>query len=303
MKVLITGGTGLLGKSLIEEAPQGASLVATALNDPTAIIPASCAGAPLDVRAAAAVRTLVRTVNPDVIIHTASIGSVDYAQRHPEEARAVNVEGTRHVLEAAGAVGAHVLFISSNAVFDGTRAPYREEDPVCPVNTYGHLKVEAERLVTACTRLPTTIVRPILMYGWNHPAERVNPVTWILRELERGATVPVVTDTYTNPLWALSCAQAIWRIVTLRATGTFHVAGRDRVNRFEFAVETARAFGLDAGRLQPVTSDYFPEIAPRAPDTSYDASKMTRVLGLRPVGLREGLGAMRRTRLAPVPSP
>ncbi len=296
MRILITGGTGLLGKSLLEEAPGTAGLTATGLSDPTPLLPARYRGFPLDVRDAAAVQWLVRHVEPTVVIHTASIGSVDYVQRHPDEARAVNVTGTAHIAAAAAAVGAYLVFISSNAVFDGTRAPYREEDPVCPVNIYGRLKVEAEQLVAACTTIPTAIVRPILMYGWNHPTERVNPVTWVLRELPRGVTLPVVTDTYTNPLWAPSCAQVIWRIVERQATGVFHVAGRDRVNRYEFAVETAKVFGLDPRQLKPVTSAFFPEIAPRAPDTSYDTSKMTRVLGLQPVSLQEGLEAMRRTR-------
>jgi len=295
MKVLITGGTGLLGKSLLEEAPAGVQPAATAVTDPRGLIPASCDGAPLDLRDRSRVLAYVARVRPQAIIHTASIGSVDYAERHPEETWAVNVEGTRHVLDAAMAVGAHLIFVSSNAVFDGTRAPYREEDPVCPVNTYGRFKVEAEQLVAGQSAIPVTIVRPILMYGWHHPTERVNPVTWILRELSQGKTVPVVTDVYTNPLWAPSGARAIWRMVAQRVTGIFHLAGRDRVDRYTFAQETARVFGCDASHLKPVTSDYFPDIAPRAPDTSYDTTKMARVLGVEPMGLREGLEAMRRT--------
>lgn len=296
MKVLITGGTGLLGKSLIETAPPGTGVTATAVTDPRGVVPESCRGVQLDVRDAAAVRKVVTEMHPQVIIHTASIGSVDYAQQHPEETRAVNVQGTAHLVAAAETVGAHLIYISSNAVFDGTRAPYREEDPVSPVNIYGELKVTAEGLVTACPTIPTAIVRPILMYGWNHPTERINPVTWVLRELAKGVTLPVVTDTYTNPLWAPSCAQAIWRVVALKARGVFHVAGRDRVNRYEFAVETAKIFGLNPQQLKPVTSEFFPEIAPRAPDTSYDTSKMAQVLGVPPVGLREGLEEMKRVR-------
>ncbi len=297
MKVLITGGTGLLGKSLIETAPPSTEMTATAVTDPKNVVPASCHGVRLDVRDAAAVQKVVTEMQPQVIIHTASIGSVDYAQQHPEETRAVNVAGTAHIVAAAAAVKAHLIYISSNAVFNGTRAPYREEDPVSPVNIYGELKVKAERLVTACHTIPTTIVRPILMYGWNHPTERINPVTWVLRELAKGVTLPVVTDTYTNPLWAPNCAEAIWRIVALKTPGVFHLAGRDRVNRYEFAVETAQVFGLNPAQLKPVTSEFFPEIAPRAPDTSYDTSKMARLLGVPPVGLREGLETMKRARL------
>lgn len=295
MKVLITGGTGLLGKSLIEKAPAGVLLTATAVTDPAGLLPGSCEGVTLDVRNRDAVWKLVAEMPPQVIIHTASIGSVDYAQQYPDQTQAVNVAGTEHVLDAAKRVKAHLVYISSNAVFDGTRAPYREEDPVCPVNVYGELKVKAEGLVRECGEtIPWTIVRPILMYGWNHDRERINPVTWVLRELRKGVTLPVVTDTYTNPLWAPNCAEAIWRIVERQITGVFHVAGTDRVNRYEFAVETAKVFGLNPDQLTPVTSDFFPEIAPRAPDTSYDTSKMVEKLGVRPVGLREGLEKMRK---------
>src|SRR2546422_1018982 len=95
-----------------------------------------------------------------------------------------NVIGTFNVLAACRRAGCRLVYVSTNAVFDGAAAPYREDDSVAPINKYGHLKVECERLVRE-TLGDAVIVRPILMYGWNHPTGRSNPATWLIDRLGR----------------------------------------------------------------------------------------------------------------------
>lgn len=294
-RILITGGTGLLGQALLKTAPEGIDLFGTYLPNRPSPIPMPCAFFPLDVQDKTQVAQVFEEIKPDLVIHTASIGSVDYAEHHREESWAVNVGGTLNIRQMCLRHNAKLIFISSNAVFDGKYPLYSEDAPVNPINYYGELKVEGERWIQS-GGLEYAIVRPILMYGWHLPTERGNWVTSWIRALSQGEHVKVVDDVRSKPLFAPNSAEAIWAIITQNRTGVYHVAGADYITLHEFAINTAEVFGLDASLIDPVPSSYFPEIAPRPRDTSFNTTKMERELGVRPTGVREGLTCMKRTR-------
>jgi dTDP-4-dehydrorhamnose reductase len=140
------------------------------------------------------------------------------------------------------------------------------------------------------------------MYGWHLPQGRANPVTWLIGRLKRGEPTNLVTDVHENPLWSHHCAEAIWRAIRLEKTGTFHVAGKDIVNRYEFAKLVAAVFELDASLLHPVDSSFFPTIAPRPKNTSFLTERMQCELGMEPLALREGLERMRSLSTLAIPS-
>lgn len=295
LRVLITGGTGLLGKTLVETAPEDCEVLATYYQNRP---PAEWQDRfyPIDVRDESAVAHLWNISKPQVVIHTAGIGSVDEAERNPDVVHHVNVEGTKNVGRACDRLGALFVFISSNAVFDGLHPPYRETSPLRAITRYGALKIEAEMWVRE-RRSPHLIIRPILMYGWPLPGGRDNAVTRWLAQLEKGCAVEVAEDIYSTPLWAPNCAEAIWVAVKRHRTGTYHVAGADRVSLVTFAKRTACAFGCDDRLVTPVPSRWFTSLAPRPRDTSFVTTKMEQELGVRPLGLTEGLARMHRTRL------
>ena len=228
----------------------------------------------------------------DAVVHAAGIASVDYVETHYAESLESNIVGTLNVTSACRRADAHLIYVSTNAVFDGKKPPYRETDPVNPVNKYGRLKVDCERLVQE-TLKHLTIVRPILMYGWKHAVTRPNPATWIYEKLMRGEAVSMVTDVHENPLYNISCGHALWATIAKRPAGIFHLAGRDSVDRYQFALAVASAFGLDQSLVKPVTSKAFPGIAARPKNTTFVTTRMARELGVKPMGLREGLAAMK----------
>ena len=293
-RILITGGTGLLGQALLGSVPPGSELFGTYLPGKPPSTKMPCPFFPLDVREPDQVAQLFDRVQPNIVIHTASIGSVDYSESHREESWAVNVGGTHNIGRACARHNARLIFISSNAVFDGEHPFYAEDAPVQPINYYGQLKVEGEQWVTA-SGLDYAIVRPILMYGWHLSIERGNWVTSWIRSLGQGQRVKVVDDVGTKPLYALNCAEAIWAVIAQQKTGVYHVAGRDHITLYQFAQATAEVFGLDTALIDPVPSSYFPEIAPRPKDTSFDTTKMERELGVRAWSVRDGLLHMQRT--------
>jgi dTDP-4-dehydrorhamnose reductase len=233
---------------------------------------------------------------PDVVIHTAAIGSVDFAERNREETRKVNVGGTAVVAELCQIFKSRLIYISSNAVFDGRTPFYCETAPVNPINCYGQLKVEAENVVRE-SGIPWAIVRPILMYGWPYQGERDNPVVWWVRSLEKGKPIKVVDNVFSKPLSAWSCAEVVWEVIRQHRTGICHAAGRDHLSLYQFALQVAEVFELDARLITPVPDSYFPEIAPRPRDTSFDTSIMDNELGVKPVGVKDGLLRMKSERI------
>lgn len=288
--VLITGGTGLLGEGLREQTPQGWSIVSLHRRPYPADSP-GVVDATLDVRSRPAVERLFAAHRFDAVVHAAGIASVDYSERHYEESLESNLGGTRNIAELCAASGTRLVYISTNAVFDGSNAPYGESDRVNPVNAYGRIKLACERLVESTLDRPV-IVRPILMYGWPHPMGRPNPVTWVIDALERGETIRVVDDVFENPLHNVRAAVAIWAILQRDIGGVVHLAGRDVVSRYELAKTAARVFGLDEARIRPVSSDAFPDIAPRPRNTSFVTTRMEVELGVPPSTLEAGLQLM-----------
>jgi dTDP-4-dehydrorhamnose reductase len=289
--VLVTGGTGLLGKGLEETMAPGWRIVSLHQRD-YKVENSKSRHIVLDIRDKRAVDKLFEKNKFDAVVHAAGIASVDYVEQHYAESLESNIVGTLNVTSACRRAGTHLTYVSTNAVFDGKKAPYREEDPVHPVNKYGGLKVECERLVRE-TLEHWTIVRPILMYGWNHVVTRPNPATWIYEKLLRGEAVSMVNDVWENPLYNISCGHALWAVISKRPKGIFHLAGKDSVNRYQFAKEVARTFGLDDALVKAVTSTAFPGIAARPRNTTFVTTRMEKELGAKPMALREGLTAMK----------
>jgi dTDP-4-dehydrorhamnose reductase len=291
--VLITGGTGLLGLGLCATVPAGWSIVIMHLRPYRAEIP-GVEELAVDVRSRSALARVFAERQFDAVVHTAGIASVDYSQRHAAESVESNVGGTRNIAELCAAAGTRLVYISTNAVFDGQHAPYRESDPINPINEYGRIKAECEALV-ARTVARHVIARPILMYGVPHPKGRPNPVTWVIEAVERAETIQVVDDVFENPIYNMDAARAIWAMLEREIGGVFHLAGRDVVSRYELARRVARIFELDDTCIRPVSSDFFPDIAPRPHNTSFVTKRMESELGLAPSALDDGLRAMAAT--------
>ena len=182
-RVLITGGTGLLGVALQRHAPQDIQGLAIYFPERSLPLPLPFSVLAVDVSDGAKMESIFEWAKPDVVIHAAAIGSVDFAENNREETKKINVGGTEVVARLCEIFQSRLIYISSNAVFDGRTPLYSETAPVGPINYYGQLKVEAETLVRKSS-VPWAIVRPILMYGWPYPGERDNPVVWWVRSLE-----------------------------------------------------------------------------------------------------------------------
>lgn len=296
-RVLVTGGTGLLGVAIQQSAPKDIQGFSIYFPERSLPVPLPFPILAADVSDRMEMQSVFEWAKPDVVIHTGAIGSVDFAEINREQTRIINVGGTEVVAELCQIYESRLIYISSNAVFDGRTPLYSETAPVNPINYYGQLKVDAENVVREST-IHWTILRPILMYGWPYQGERDNPVVWWVRSLENNKPIKVVDNVFNKPLPAWSCAEVIWAIIQQNRTGIYHAAGRDHISLYQFALLTAAVFGLNASLITPVPDSYFPEIAPRPKDTSFDTTKMETELGVKTVGVRDGLFKMKAERTA-----
>lgn len=293
MKILITGANGLLGQKLVYALiDQGKhTLVATARGANRALRREGYTYVTLDLADAAAIADVIKSYRPEVLIHTAAMTNVDACELDPEACRIHNVEATRHLLEACKPIGTHFIFVSTDFVFNGKEGPYREEDTVDPLSVYARSKAEAEILVQQ-SGLPWSILRTMIIYGVVDDAQRSNVVLWTKSSLEEGKDIHVISDQYRGPTLAEDLAQACISCAEKKATGLYHVSGREVMSILDIAREVADFFHLDKRHLKPITTAALKQPALRPLRTGFIIDKAERELDFRPHSLKEGLGVV-----------
>jgi dTDP-4-dehydrorhamnose reductase len=310
-KLLVVGGTGLVGSKLLALAGRHGFEGYSTHNARQVIVGSASR---LDVTDRSATFGLVERVWPDVVVDTHALHNVDYCETHREEAARVNVEGTRNLVDAASKTGARFVYVSTDYVFDGKKGQYREDDHPNPLHYYAQNKVEAERLVAD---LPSYVIsRPSVIYGWNllersgvpsSSGKTVNFAMFILDKFRKGETVKAVSDQYSSPTLADNMAEALLRLAKMDVNGVYHTAGRSCVSRYEFASKAAQIFGYPASLVQPVSSADFKQVAERPRNSCLSVEKAEKTLGIHFLTVEEGLREMKSQEVAglassPVPT-
>lgn len=284
-KVMVVGGTGLVGNALLRAwKAQGCEVAAATYH-----CHATGGFLQLDMQDPARVRALLEQYRPAWVAVPAANPFVDYCELHPEQTRRVNVEGTLNVARACRDLGARMVFYSSDYVFDGVKGVYTEEDAVCPINEYGRQKAETEAGVLA--EDPRNLVlRTSGAYGWQW--EPKNLVLQIRKNLSEGRSMRVARDIRYNPTYVENLAAITVALVEKGARGVFHAVGAEEISRHEFAVRAARAFGLDERLLTPVPAASLGSPTPRPRESSLRTEKVRAAVCVQPIGVDEGLRRM-----------
>jgi dTDP-4-dehydrorhamnose reductase len=190
---------------------------------------------------------------PDAVVHAAALTAVDYCTEHPRDAVRINGVGTYNVAAAAEAVGALLVAISTNEVFDGlAQAPYQEYDPRHPVNAYGYSKFVAEQVAE---KLASRCM--IVRTAWLYALGGTNFIHKMLARSKAGQTSKVVTDEVSSPTYAADLADGLRKLIEIGGRGIFHLVNEGACSRFEFAQEAVRRAGLDESLIEPTTlADY-----------------------------------------------
>ncbi len=290
MKVLITGGSSLLGKYLVKTKSAIAHCMTTWYSN---YVNDNVTSFHLDIMDRTQVHNMFNRLKPDVVIHCAAIGDVEQAETSYQAVHRTNVFGTENVIRAAMRFNTKVVHISSNAVFSGNEPPYSESSPSTPVNNYGKIKRKAERLLIDWPDLNWLIIRPFMLYGWPYTGGRGNWGATIINKLKSGENVKLVNDTIWQPTYAEDCAKAIWQLIEMGGNREiYHVASPERSTLYTFGMKIATIYGYDLALIEGVPSSHFPTIAKRPKESVYNLDKITE-LGIELEGIEDGIRRMK----------
>lgn len=210
-------------------------------------------------------RAIVTDFKSTHIIHTAAMTSAADCFRDPDSANRTNTESTACLAEAAAATNARFVFISTDMVFAGDRAPYRESDPPAPLSHYGRTKVAAEQRIAGIPN--TTIIRLPLMYGF--PAvPRTTTFQNQIAALKSSKPLRLFHDEYRTPIWLRDTAAAVMAVARSEFSGTIHIAGPERLSRLEMVQRFAACLGIENPKLESVSRLTAADPEPRPADLS-----------------------------------
>lgn len=294
MKVLITGANGLIGQHVTKLLlDKNYRVVATSRGESR--LPFQPSGNytyhAMDVANALETFAVMSLEKPDVVVHTAAMTQVDDCELRPQQCERINVQGTSQVLNDAETFSSHFIYISTDFVFDGEKGNYTEEDDTKPINLYGFSKLQAESMVQTNT-IPFAIVRTCLVYGNLLQGSRTNIVSWVKESLEQGKTIRVVSDQWRTPTYVEDVAKGIALIIEKKATGIFHISGKDLLTPYEIAIKTANRFQLDATKIIKVDAATFKQPGRRPLKTGFVIEKARQELGYEPISFEEGISRM-----------
>jgi len=271
--IWVTGAGGLIGNYLVQTAPPffpGATVVALT-------------HARLDLTDFAAVRREFRHQNPGLVIHCAALSSNSACLANPPLSRKLNVEAAALLAELAADVG-FVLF-STDHVFDGQQGRYDETQPVNPLSLYAETKVAAEQIILRNPR--HTVIRTSINGGVSAAGDR-SFNEQLRRAWAAGQLLELFTDEFRCPIAAIETARAVWELALGGKPGLYHVAGSERLSRWQIGQLFAARWPRLHPRLKPVSLKAHSG-PPRPPDISLDCSKAQRLLSFPLPGLTEWL--------------
>jgi dTDP-4-dehydrorhamnose reductase len=246
----------------------------------------------LDITKKGDVKSLISSFHPTAILNAAAATNVDWCEVHRDEAWKVNVVGVENLVEAARKVGSRLVHISTDYVFDGSRGPYSEDDTPCPISYYGKSKLASENAVRI-GGIPYTILRTIVLYGAGIGIKENFPL-WVVRNLKAGNHIRCVDDQISNPTHVSDLAFAVVKGFELNRDGIYHVCGKDRASRYDFALRVADVFALDAGLINRVKTADLKQEAPRPLLSGFVTLKAQTELGLNPMDMTQGLTVLKR---------
>jgi len=282
-KLLITGASGFLGWHLCQLAKQEWEVYGTYLSHPLEI--PGIKMLKVNLTNFQELQRIFSDIKPAAVIHTAAHSQPNFCQTHPEESHAINVTASCNIAGLCADNSISCAFTSTDLVFDGLNAPYRDTDSVCPVNLYGEQKAIAE--AGMLERYPMTAVcRMPLMFGAATPTAKsfIQP---FIQTLKAEQELSLFIDEFRTPVSGTTAAKGLL-LALEKVNGIIHLGGKERISRYDFGQLLVEVFQLPVTGLKACRQQDVKMAAPRPVDVSLDSSKAF-ALGYQPLSLRKEL--------------
>lgn len=296
MKLLLTGASGFLGWHICQQIPSGVEVhgIYYRQNFQNAAIHwHRC-----NLLEEADFAKLFQEIKPDVVLHAAAIANANFCEEHPALSYHVNVYTSIALAQLCEAAKVPLLFISSDLVFNGTHAPYAEDDFAFPISRYGEQKLAVEETLlddfshSMICRLP-------LMFGDGPEYSNAFFPSW-LETLQKGETLTAFTDEYRTPISGQTAASGLWKVLDYLPKGgeknklrLLHLGGTERISRFELAHLIAKVFDIENPTIQGALRSEIQMQALRPEDVSLDSSLAKSLIGFEPDSIQTQLLSIR----------
>ncbi len=292
MKVLITGGTGRIGRYILLHQPSNVD-VELLLSPVSQQLP-GYSWYRTDITNYDKTVMAITCAKPDVIIHLAAFSDVDRCEIDPDIANKINSDGTGNVAKSCRECGAKMVLLSTDYVFDGISGPYSENDVPNPINVYGHSKLESEN--AALTYVDDLlIIRISVPFGKRIEDTDHNFISWLIEQLQAGNSVHIADDQFTTPSYLEEFSRVLWTLVQKDLSDIYHYGTSDRLSRYEMALHVCQIMGFSDELVYPVKTSDLDFAAKRPLESGFITDKVHDILNMPPISFNNALLRMTET--------
>ena len=287
MRILITGAFGQLGHSLqsVLSKKSNYELVCTGRK-----IKKSQEGIPLDIRNQVALKEIINSTAPDILINLAAMTNVDDCELNPKLAGEINVAGLEHICDS---FKGKIIHLSTDYVFDGASGPYKEDDPLNPISIYGKTKLASEYILLE-KDIKNLVIRGNVLYDYS-PHTSASFLNWVVSSLKGNQEIKVVEDQFNNPTWTRSMSEIIELSIENDLEGIIHWGDSEHISRFEFAKLIAKKFSLNESLIKPVLTSELNQPARRPLQSGLSTKKLVKMLNIIPPSIDDCLDEIIKT--------
>jgi dTDP-4-dehydrorhamnose reductase len=286
-RILITGASGQLGNSVLNQLNGKYELLATDINTNNS----ENMGIPfavLDIADSEQIKSVLLKFTPDVIINLAAFTNVDGCDLNPEKAYLLN---TKSVEMLSTNFNGQFIQISTDYIFDGHNGPYGENDPISPISEYGKTKLKAEKILQD-NNINRCILRTNVLFDYFRETE-ASFIKWIIDSLKSKKSINVVDDQWNNPTWTQNLAEIIELVIDRNVKGIYNYGGKDYLNRFEFAKVISDIFNLDKTLISPISTKSLNQVAPRPLKGGLKTEKIEKDFDIQCIDLKTSLSMIK----------
>ncbi len=294
-RILVTGANGLLGQALVARLSASVmyDVLATGNNPAPRFSGLSCGFVPMDICDREAVSRVFEDFAPSIVINCAAMTDVDGCEERRNACWRINATSVERLARECHAIGAWLIQLSTDFVFDGKAGPYTEEGRPNPVNYYGKAKLAGENAARQAGIGKWTVVRTNVVYGTGRSLPRSNFMTWVRRTLRSGTSIRVFTDQIRTPTYVHDLSDGIGRIVRHGKRGVYNLSGPELLSMYDFALQIAAAYRLDVSLVNPTTASAMAQRALRPRTTGLIILKAASELDYSPRSITQALAHLK----------